>query len=71
MIQAYWTSFIRSADPNSFKLASAPVWTPFDVGGMERLLFPNELANVTMESVPEDQRERCAYLSGIGPSIAQ
>lgn len=71
VIQGYWTSFIRSGNPNTFKLASAPEWTAFDAWGMERVLFPKEPADVRMEGVPWDQRGRCAYLSSIGVSIAQ
>ena len=26
---AYWLSFVRSGDPNTFKLKGSPVWTPF------------------------------------------
>jgi carboxylesterase type B len=71
IIQAYWTSFIRTKDPNTYKLKSAPEWTTFNSTGMGRLHFPNDPTSITMESVPADQRARCAFLQSIGPSIQQ
>lgn len=70
-IQAYWTSFIRSKDPNTYKLAASPRWETFGAVDLKRVLFPNDPQEVRMESVPVDQRVRCAYLSGIGASIGQ
>ena len=70
-IQAYWTSFIRTKDPNTYKLKSSPEWTTFNSTGMGRLHFPNDPTNVKMESVPADQRARCAFFQSIGPSAQQ
>lgn len=70
-IQAYWTSFIRSKDPNTYKLAASPRWETFGTVDLRRVLFPNDPKKVRMESVPADQRVRCAYLSGIAASIGQ
>lgn len=71
IIQGYWTSFIRSKNPNTYKVANASEWTPFNGVTMQRLLFPNDPSQVRMESVPGDQRARCAYLSSIGVSLTQ
>lgn len=70
-IQAYWTSFLRTKDPNVYKLGSAPVWTTFNATSLQRIHFVNNPRNVAMEGVDQVQKERCAYLSGIGPSIGQ
>ncbi|KAK0118422.1 hypothetical protein ONS95_012709 [Cadophora gregata] len=70
-IQAYWTSFIRSKDPNTYKLSASPRWETFGTGDVKRVLFPNDPKKVRMESVPGDQRTRCGYLSGIGGEIGQ
>ncbi|KAK4959682.1 hypothetical protein LTR66_012978 [Elasticomyces elasticus] len=69
VVQAYWTSFIRSFDPNTHRLPGTPVWEEWTKGGYQRLMFQTN--NTHMETVPLDQRERCAYLSSIGVSIAQ
>ncbi|KAG4437930.1 hypothetical protein IFR05_006600 [Cadophora sp. M221] len=70
-IQAYWTSFIRSKDPNTYKLATAPKWETFGTADFKRVLFANDVKKVAMESVPVDQMTRCKYLSEIGASIGQ
>jgi len=70
-IQAYWTSFIRTKNPNTYKLPSAPEWTTFNATGMGRIHIPNDPTNVTMEAVPADQQARCAFLNSIGVSIGQ
>ena len=71
IIQGYWTSFIRSKNPNTFKFATAPEWTTFNEFTMQRLLFPNDPSQVVMENVPVDQRFRCEYLSSIGVELTQ
>ncbi|TVY40447.1 Lipase [Lachnellula subtilissima] len=70
IIASYWASFIRSKDPNTYKLGSAPTWETFGAG-MQRVHFPNDNSPVAMESVPDDQKERCAYLSSIAVDISQ
>ncbi|KAI9651299.1 hypothetical protein NHQ30_001337 [Ciborinia camelliae] len=76
-MQAYWTSFIRSKDPNTYKLDSAPRWEQLKVSTYQRILLQaanvtgTAVANVTMETIPDEQLARCQYLSSIGVSIAQ
>lgn len=69
VIQGYWASFIRSYDPNKHRFKGAPVWEEWTQKGVGRLLF--EVNGTKMETVSSQQQERCAYLSGIGPSIEQ
>lgn len=71
-IQAYWTSFIRTFNPNTFMEEGSTVWERFSKEGMERILF--ESGNASMEAVPQgpgSQGERCAFNSKIGPSLQQ
>lgn len=70
VVQGYWTSFIRSFDPNLCRLEGTPTWEEFGSGqGYQRLMFQTN--NTHMEMVPEDQRERCAYLNSIGVDLEQ
>lgn len=69
VIQGYWASFIRCYDPNKHRFKGAPKWQQWTQKGVDRLLF--EVNATRMETVPSEQQERCAYLSGIGPSIGQ
>ncbi|RDW75849.1 hypothetical protein BP5796_06670 [Coleophoma crateriformis] len=70
-IQGYWTSFIRSKDPNKYRLAGSPVWETFSAQSQRRIHFPNNVSAVGMENVPVDQARRCAYASSIGVSLSQ
>ncbi|CZT49185.1 related to cholinesterase precursor [Rhynchosporium secalis] len=70
-IQAYWTSFIRSKDPNTYRLKGAPRWETFAAENGRRVVFQNEVRAVGMEDVPGEEEVRCAFLSGIGPGIDQ
>ena len=69
VIQGYWTSFIRSLNPNTYRMPGTPTWEQWTSGGMERLLF--NTSGPVMETVDQGQRARCAYLSGIGVSVRQ
>lgn len=67
--QAYWTSFIRSFNPNTHRLPGTPEWGAWTLDGYQRLLFQTNAT--AMETVPDDQKKRCAYLSSIGVAIKQ
>lgn len=72
VIQAYWTSFIRTFDPNTYKLQGSAEWYEYygSQGEPQRLLFNTGGATI-MEDVDAGQRARCAYFLSIGPSIKQ
>ncbi|OBT95578.1 hypothetical protein VE01_05914 [Pseudogymnoascus verrucosus] len=67
-IQAYWTSFIRTKNPNHYRLPGTVEWGTFGTG-MERLDFPNDPQNVSMEAVGASEKARCQYYSTIGNLI--
>lgn len=70
VIQGYWTSFIRTFDPNTYSAPGAPVWQAWTQNDtFTRLLMQTNQTH--MESVPNAQRDRCAYLSSIGLSLKQ
>lgn len=71
VVQGYWTSFIRSFDPNTYRVPNTPVWEAWTKGSgtYQRLMFQTN--NTHMETVPQDQQERCAYLSSIGIDLEQ
>lgn len=72
VIQAYWTSFIRSLDPNTHRAPGSARWgSYYSVSGVpQRLVFQND-GITQMEDVDSGLRSRCAYLQSIGPSIKQ
>ncbi|EME84263.1 uncharacterized protein MYCFIDRAFT_163104 [Pseudocercospora fijiensis CIRAD86] len=67
VMQGYWTSFIRSFDPNMHRKAGTPRWEQW--GEQRRLMFQTNYT--MMESVPQKQKERCGYLSSIGVHLMQ
>ncbi|KAL9005623.1 MAG: hypothetical protein Q9188_001626 [Gyalolechia gomerana] len=75
VLQQYWISFIRTFDPNSFRLAGTPEWQEWSARGFNeegevgrrRILFQNgEGKKTEMESVDREQWERCRVLNGWG-----
>ncbi|KAI5118841.1 hypothetical protein M0805_006161 [Coniferiporia weirii] len=68
VMQGYWTSFIRTFNPNTFRASSTPTWEPFGTG-QQRILF--ETNATRMETVPADQMVRCDFLKSIAISLQQ
>ncbi|KAI1804113.1 alpha/beta-hydrolase [Daldinia bambusicola] len=87
LVMDYWISFVRTLDPSALRTPGAPVWEPWDDdvaeedddeeggkgdgnnGAGRRLLM--QVGNFSMETVPEDQRERCAFWEGLAPALQQ
>ena len=69
LTQSYWTSFIRSYNPNTYRADGAPEWTLWNASAMERIVF---ITNRTaVDAVALHERTACEYLVDIGPSLAQ
>ena len=60
---------MRSLDPNTHRNIAAPEWAAWDPEGQRRMLF--ELGNLTMETTPTDQQERCEFWKGLAPITQQ
>ncbi|KAI4148808.1 MAG: hypothetical protein LQ340_004926 [Diploschistes diacapsis] len=69
VMQGYWTSFIRSFNPNTYRAPGSPRWVHWNNQDQNRILLQTNASR--METVPWDQRERCSYLSAIGFFIQQ
>lgn len=71
--QAYWISFVRSLNPNTFRLAGTPEWTPWTVEDPNRIALDNAAASmekmgaaageVPIGEPPMNQRQRCLSLT--------
>lgn len=70
LMQAYWTSFVMSLDPNTRRLESSPEWKTWgqDDGSQRIFIRTNE---TRMESVSLEEQARCRYLSSIGVDLRQ
>ncbi|KIM39330.1 hypothetical protein M413DRAFT_447269 [Hebeloma cylindrosporum] len=68
---AYWVSFVRSGDPNAFKLARSPVWTPFTADEKSRIVLqegPGESTDVSgsfLELESADEGARCRFVASM------
>jgi carboxylesterase type B len=84
-MQSYFTSFIRSYDPNKHMTSywpegaaemTSPRWEPFTKGedgsgqGGRRMLF-QDMNYVAMENVGSVERERCQVISNMGLQLEQ
>lgn len=63
---AYWLSFVRSGDPNTFKLARSPFWPKYN-GGLRPVLQqdPNNStthSGIFVEKEPADETKRCEFV---------
>ncbi|OOQ84607.1 putative triacylglycerol lipase [Penicillium brasilianum] len=71
VMQGYWTSFVRSLDPNTHRYAGSPEWKTWGKGDAAYQRIFIRTNETRMESVPQEQRDRCEYLIGIGESLRQ
>lgn len=71
VVQGYWTSFIRSLNPNTHRVASSPRWRTWGDGddAYNRIFLRTN--NTRMEKVSDEQQERCNYVISIGVELRQ
>lgn len=70
VIQAYWTSFIRSFDPNKYRLNGTAQWGLWSPDSQNRLLFGTG-GTTGMEAVNSTVQSRCSYFNSIGTAVRQ
>lgn len=69
--QAYWTSFIRTYDPNTYRAAGSAEWGLWNDTAQARLLFSTG-GNTSMEGLAgSDLMTRCDFWYSIGVEIKQ
>ncbi|KAK4496338.1 hypothetical protein PRZ48_012318 [Zasmidium cellare] len=70
LVQSYWTSFIRSYNPNTFRQRGAPTWQEFSRRNYNRRL-KFQTNDTEMETIDRGQQERCGYLASIALALKQ
>ena len=66
---AYWLSFVRAGDPNTFKLARSPVWPAYTAHAQRRIALQEPAdGNLTVsgsnaEEEPPLESRRCAFVA--------
>ncbi|KAJ5915380.1 hypothetical protein N7466_011313 [Penicillium verhagenii] len=71
VMQGYWTSFIRSLNPNTHRDSSSPTWRNWGEGSDAYKRIFLRTNQTKMETVPAKQQERCNYLISIGVELGQ
>ncbi|PWY72519.1 alpha/beta-hydrolase [Aspergillus sclerotioniger CBS 115572] len=70
MMQGYWTSSIKSFDPNPHRHPGSPEWKTWgDREDYSRIFIRTN--HTVMETVPVAQRERCDHWVSIGTDLSQ
>ncbi|KAI0179737.1 alpha/beta-hydrolase [Hypoxylon sp. FL1284] len=70
VIQAYWTSFIRTFDPNTYRYPGSATWDEWDDFKKNRLLFSTG-GKTSMELLDIGARTRCDFFASIGEDVRQ
>lgn len=68
VMQGYWTSFIRSYNPNTHRARGSPEWNTW---GDESNRIYIRTGETKMETVPDAQSKRCKYLQSIAVTLDQ
>ncbi|KAF8842830.1 alpha/beta-hydrolase [Paxillus ammoniavirescens] len=64
---AYWLSFVRSGNPNTYKLEMSPTWEQYTPANKVRMVLMQDPHNLTtvsgsyMEEEPTAEGKRCAF----------
>ena len=65
---AYWVSFVRTYNPNTYKLARSPTWPSYLSSHKVRTVLQQDSENDTspsgiyIEEEPESETKRCAFV---------
>ncbi|TFK48389.1 alpha/beta-hydrolase [Heliocybe sulcata] len=68
-LHAYWLSFVRSGDPNTYKLDRSPEWPPYSFDSRNRVVLQQDSGDTTttsgvyVEPEPVGESLRCAFVS--------
>ncbi|KZT22314.1 alpha/beta-hydrolase [Neolentinus lepideus HHB14362 ss-1] len=66
---AYWLSFVRSGDPNTYKLDRSPEWPQYSFASRNRIVLQQDPQNTTTNSgnyaepEPDAESLRCAFVA--------
>ncbi|KAI0359511.1 alpha/beta-hydrolase [Trametes cingulata] len=64
---AYWLSFVRSGNPNTYKLPRSPEWPLYSPGRKERIVLQEgastDVSGSTIEEEPGQETRRCAFVA--------
>ena len=67
---AYWVSFVRVGNPNTFKFTRSPTWAAFTSNSARIVLQEDPKGSTTisgsfLEQEPADEKSRCNFVAGL------
>ncbi len=60
---AYFLSFVRTGDPNTYRLARSPEWPGYSVGGERRMVLQQGTETESGCFGESVEQERCAFVA--------
>jgi cholinesterase len=70
VIQAYWTSFIRTFNPNTHRYPGSVSWEEWTNDAQQRIVFETG-GSTNMEAIGAEKASQCSFFFGIGANIKQ
>ncbi|KAJ4022015.1 hypothetical protein NW752_000787 [Fusarium irregulare] len=70
VMQGYWTSFIRSYDPNKYRYANTSVWQAYSKTRRQRLVVDTG-ARTSSQNMTQTMQNRCDYFDSIASLVQQ
>ncbi|KAF5674316.1 alpha beta-hydrolase [Fusarium heterosporum] len=70
IVQGYWSSFIRSKDPNPYRSVDTAVWGPYSSAPRQRLVF-DTAGKTSLQNMTQQVQERCDYFGSIAGLVQQ
>lgn len=71
VMMAYYLSFVRDLNPNTFKYPAAPDWESFGEPTLEGSCLVFQTNATHMEKIPQEQVLRCEFWKGLAVKMAQ
>jgi Carboxylesterase family len=66
---AYWLSFVRAGNPNTYRLSKSPIWHNYSIRNPWRVVLVQDPNNQTtksgvwMERTPDVESQRCRFIA--------
>ena len=63
---AYWLSFVRTGNPNTYKLDRSPAWPAYSISGAARMVLTEGTVTESgseEETIGSDEKARCAFVA--------
>ncbi|KAF4999703.1 hypothetical protein FGRMN_2268 [Fusarium graminum] len=70
IVQGYWSSFIRSKDPNPYRSVDTAAWGPYSSAARQRLVF-DMAGKTSSQNMTQQVQDRCDYFGSIAGLVQQ